>query len=238
MAPSGCPLREIPEPEWVQALPRMAAHGKRFAHLPIPAQCYPCPVTPDPARRLALGLRRRCAICGTKLGTGPVYNIWNSGEDLSWEKHPGGVFTNHSPGPMHKSCAVFSALSCPYLRHPTSRARKTTPRGEAAVMGFHQYGIAFFTEPTTPFGTLWLWGYTGPAEHTPFVSARELLPAYDQAICADAQVIDLPSRLYWLADNDPRLKACAQSDEVRLKMLRPGALTSVGGYLYRLALLG
>jgi hypothetical protein len=75
---------------------------------------------------------------------------------LSWESqtegvqrwHPGGVWTHNTPGPMHRSCALYATVGvCPYLRHSNTRGKVSAGRGEAAVFGFARHGLAFFDGP-------------------------------------------------------------------------------------------
>jgi len=96
-----------PEPRWIRDLPRF--YGGRFAaykHLPHFAAASCGTVVLDRfTRSRALGLRRRCTVCGCRVGD----LVWNAfttdGMDYYQEGagcwHPGDVWTDNTPGPMH-----------------------------------------------------------------------------------------------------------------------------------------
>jgi hypothetical protein len=244
---ASCP---IVEPPWTVDLPRLGPgpgneRSPSWRQLPGAAGAYPGATTNHDTRAIALGLRRRCWACGCALRQNrPVYNVMNYSPDgaVPWERHPGDVFANSAPGPLHKSCAYFTCLVCPFLLYPTSRARAEHKagdrRGDAEIIGFHKYGRAYYDKKTR-WGTLDLWGYCDVAERIPFVTWKDLLPFYDQVVAADAEVIDTSTRLYW-SDSPTdtyRLRECSRADELKLKMLRGSAFTRTNGYWYRLALL-
>ncbi|MGA9490599.1 MAG: hypothetical protein WBV80_10160 [Mycobacterium sp.] len=131
-----------------------------------------------------------------------------------------GVYTTWIPGPMHKSCALYSALVCPFFKYPTSRERRPDAhglRGEAAVLVFNGYGEAYFPEPTR-FGTYVEFAYSELVERIPFGRSRDLLPLYDAAVAEDAEVIDTSTRLYWGGSpaDQQRLRECKEVDDVYL----------------------
>ena len=183
----------------------------------------------------------------------PVYNV-AYGLDNSYAgtpesllcEYPGGLFTSPDPGPMHRSCAVYSTLVCPFMKYETSRHRipeyKGGTRGEAGIFGFRQYGVAFFTEPVNRglgATTLRAWGYLDPVERAPFASWKETLPLYGGALADDAKVIDTSTRWDWSDSpaHERHLKEIARHDEAQLRLLRMRAMRCVNGYWYRLAML-
>lgn len=227
----------IPEPPWLTDLPRLApmdTDGSRcyyrpapYQRLPVPALSTPGSTTHDRARALALAFRRRCMFCGCACKQFWRVSFHSADRPTT---HPGGVVTARPPGPiMHKSCAVYASIVCPFLR--TSRATRRSDgmrRGDAEIVRYAQYGVAFFDEhsdwPVT-------WGYLDPVESITFKSWRDLLPVYDDIV----ETVDTNTRLYWT--DDKQLDGIARQDEIRLAALRATALTHVRGYVYRLALL-
>ncbi|WP_157901033.1 hypothetical protein [Mycobacterium terramassiliense] len=193
-------------------------------------------------RELALGLRRACSMCGYPMPRGkPVYHVFTtSPQQHLHSAHGGGVVTHPSPGPMHRSCAAYSTASCPFLKYRQSRRRSArhVTRGDAEIVGFENFGMVFFAEPTRR-GDLREWGYLGQCEGVPYASWKDMARMYDAMIAADAKVIDTSKpRLYW-TDSDldrGRLMECARIDRVRLLQLR-GSIPAVVGNGYRMALL-
>jgi hypothetical protein len=88
-------------------------------------------------------------------------------------------------------------------------------------------------------GHRYSFGYYAQAERSPYDSFRDLLPAYEEAIAADAKEIDTSTRLYWTdsASDVQRLEECKKQDDYTIAAKRPGAFTWANGYIYRLALL-
>lgn len=239
---NGCPFTE---PPWLASLPRLStgspqffgANGRpaRYRELPSIPASFPGDTAGDSVRALALAIRRRCAICGCSLPTERVYHLWYQGP--SWEEWPGGVWTHYIPGPMHKSCAIYSAMACPWLQYPNSKTkyrqdREKVKRGQAAIVEFGQYGIAFFEKGTHD---TWAFGYYDDTEWVRYGTYKELRPWYVEAVAADAKLIDCATRLYW-ADNTG-LTECSRRDKPTLVRLRTSAVTWVNGYGYRLAVL-
>jgi hypothetical protein len=214
-----------------------------YDDLPIPASSTTAHGTTsnDPARELALGLRRACSMCGYAMPAGhPVYNVFTtSPQQHLHAEYDGGVFTHPSPGPMHASCAAYSTMACPFLKYRQSRRRsaRQVMRGKAEIVGFGNYGLVFFTEPNRR-GELRNWAYFGQCEGIPYVSWKDVAAMYDEMVAADAKIIDTKLRLYWTnsAPDRARLMQCARIDHVRLLQLR-GSIRNVNGYAYRLAVL-
>jgi hypothetical protein len=132
------------------------------------------------------------------------------------------------------------------MKYKTSAHRipeyKGGTRGEAMIVGFRQYGVAFFTEPVNRglgLTTRRLWGYLDPVERVPFESWKETLPLYEGALADDAKVIDTSTRWEWSDSpaHERHLKETADHDDRHLRLLRIGAMRCVNGYWYRLALL-
>ncbi|OBH28061.1 hypothetical protein A5692_23525 [Mycobacterium sp. E342] len=213
------------------------------------AGSFPGQTGGDQRRYLALEMRGRCSMCGISMPRGkPVYGIFNCAEGRDAlseaEKHPGGVYVRFShPGSMHRSCAIYSAMVCPYLRHRRARRHRLRPweirRGRAEVLGFDHRGIGFFTETPTNASDNRAWAYFGLAESIPYGSWRELWPLYDDAIAADGKIIDYSSRLHWTdsQEDQNRLAYLSSVDRATVARMRATATTAMGGYVYRLAVL-
>lgn len=92
-------------------------------------------------------------------------------------------------------------------------------------MGFRQYGVAYLDSQTS-----WAWAYANLSEHIPYVSFKEVLPLYNEAVAADAKQIDARTRLYWSDSpaHSLHLSQCAQRDKALLANLRSGAFTPQG----------
>jgi len=221
-------VREIVElePPWIEALPRLSDRpprdpGRKWRGHGELLPCLPCAIPGgtqgDPVRNWALALRRRCSVCGCGM-RGPFCNMTITRRQNEW---PGGVYTTTIPGPMHKSCALYSALVCPFFKYPTSRERRSDThalRGDAAVLVFNGYGEAFFAEPTW-WGAYHAFAYSELVERIPFgPSRRDLLPLYEAAVVEDAKVIDTSTALYWgrSAADQQRLAECKEADDVYL----------------------
>jgi hypothetical protein len=214
----------IVEPPWTVDLPRLSDRpphdsGRKWRGHGELLPCLPCAIPGgtrgDPVRNWALALRRRCSVCGCTM-RGQFCSIMRWQDEL-----PGGVFTTWIPGPMHRSCALYSALVCPFFKYPTSRERRPNVphalRGDAAVLVFNGYGSAYFPEPTR-WGTHHLFAYAELVERIPFGNSRDLLPLYNEAVAADAAGIDLGTRLYWgdSPADQQRLKECKEVDDVKI----------------------
>src|SRR5581483_9936024 len=103
----------------------------------------------------------------------------------SWHAYPGGLFASWVPGPMHRACALYSAVVCPFFRVATARRKASDRdpkpmRGDAAVVGFRHYGIFFTLDAHRIYenANAWLWGYWQCVEWVPFGVSKELLPLY------------------------------------------------------------
>ncbi len=201
----------IDEPPWTVGLPRMSFHED----LPGPVSIVPGQLAPDYIRLRALGLRRACSICGYPMSPDrPVYRMWTC------EPPPDQtVFRMGGMSPMHRSCAIYSALSCPHLRHAEARGHYSEPRGEMTILGFRRYGLIFKDDGPPEIDG---WGYLDYCDLIPCgESWRELVPAYEQALADDH--IDTSYRLHWTGgtpDDDARLAECAREDEATVERMR------------------
>jgi hypothetical protein len=197
-----------PEPRWTRDLPRLSKPAEVFHDLPSLAMAPPGRTAVDWTRSRALVLRKACALCGCKmrgLAWVVMKSDWYAAIGQGREEgigcwHPGGVWTHISPGPMHRSCALFSTLVCPQLLSPTARGRiHRCPRGDAAILGFAKYGIAFYDEPISVNSvdkgsggsderggsSDHLFGYAEERERIEFVTFRDNIGLYRQALIDD-----------------------------------------------------
>jgi hypothetical protein len=128
------PRRSLPpEPAHLHALERMPAP---FEALPNPLSNHPGEVRTDWRKMRTLAPRRRCSVCGCALRTAwRPFATDDAGDD--------GVYVSGGVAPMHRSCALFSALTCPWLSTATSRGRRFHRlRGAMTIRGFAQWGDA------------------------------------------------------------------------------------------------
>ncbi|MFF1945147.1 hypothetical protein ACFVWF_23760 [Rhodococcus qingshengii] len=164
-------------------------------------------------RKVALGMRRCCALCGFVMPKGsPVYRAFAQGDAAHMRQFERKVATDPS-GPLHLSCILYSAMACPYLRERTSRLTKTSeinPGGRrgtrAAIMGFGDFGLMLhasahqFLDPAPHFAYLEL------VEDIGYRDGEELRERYQAAVVSDESVIDTSKpRLFWTS-NDADLK--------------------------------
>lgn len=115
MAPS------LPDaPAWIDDLPR---DERGF---PVPAEVgwtagAPRLSSVSTERKIALGFRRACAVCGYLLPQGSrVYRAFAQG-DAAVIRSDQRERAMDPSGPLHKSCVLYSAMTCPHLREKTSR---------------------------------------------------------------------------------------------------------------------
>jgi hypothetical protein len=172
---------------------------------------------------------------------------------LSWESqtegvqrwHPGGVWTHNTPGPMHRSCALYATVGvCPYLRHSNTRGKVSAGRGEAAVFGFARHGLAFFDGPlglADPESSSLdhIFGYAEERQRIDFDTYRRHIALYEQALAED-EWIDTRTRLYSQTPSQEinHLRHCKLADDQLVASMRRTAVYRAHtGHVYRLALL-
>lgn len=178
----------------------------------------------------------------------PVYRVWVDG--VARNSYPGDVWTSTGIGPLHKSCAIYSAIHCPYMKYPTSvrRLQDGSPRGHAIITGHRRHGLYFHSEPISGWaGHAWSHCYVDAVESIHFETWRDLIPAYEDAI---TEKVDVSTRLFWHTPNarptgktrftapeSPELDKLWRHDSYRLNHLRGTASIWVGDRLQRIALL-
>ena len=214
-------MRELPPlAPWLEGLP------KDHRGFPVPAEAgweKGRPVIDKVAtdRKVALGMRRACAVCGFLMPQGTtVYRAWAQG-DAAHMRQFEREYANDLAGPLHLSCILFSAMACPYLREKQSRLGKASlinPGGRrgtrAAVMGFANFGLLIpahahaFLDPAEPPPHF---TYIELVDDIPYRDGAELADRYEAAIDADAELIDVTApRFYW-SDTDGDLRSLASS---------------------------
>lgn len=218
---------------WIADLPR-DARG-----FPVPAEAgwddgKPILSKVATERKVALGMRRACAVCGYEMPKGTtVYRAFAQSDAAhmrQWERQR----SHDLGGPLHLSCILFSAMACPYLREKNSRLGKESMinpgerRGtRAAVMGFKDFGLLIyaaphaFLDPTKPPPHF---AYLNLVEDIGYRDGRELADRYDAALKSDAEIIDTSrDRLFW-KDTETDLRQVGRllhSDFVRLNTATP-----------------
>lgn len=230
-------FERIAPPPWRDLPPMHNARATQYQSLTGRAASFPGKPTPDLRRHGALGMRRKCAECGCDLGP-TVYQVFTSSPEFtSHSVLPGGLYTC-AGAPMHKGCALYATLVCPFLRYPTSRSRpRNAHRGGGEIVGFRNYGV--FLACGCP-GCVWSklgifdFGYFDVVERHPYRSGKDNVAAYEQAVADEA--VDTSTRFYWSdSPADERwLKECRQADRAALRTMQ-GTSTVVGGHAYPIA---
>lgn len=159
-------------------------------------------------RKVALGMRRACAVCGFAMPKGNnVYRAFAQ-SDAAHMRQFERERSHDLGGPLHLSCVLYSAMACPYMRERGSRLGKASEinpgarRGtRAAIMGFRDFGIMLYAEPHTflaadappPH-----FAYLDLSEDIGYRDGAELSDRYEAAVAADQALIDMSTpRDYW-----------------------------------------
>jgi hypothetical protein len=170
-------------------------------------------------RTVALAMRRACAVCGYLMPKGSlVYRAFALDDALHMRQYER-ERSHDTAGPLHKSCILYSAIVCPYLRTNGRLGKDSTinPGGQrgrrAAVMGFQDMGLMMYAE-RHPFLNrdypLPMIAYLELAEDISYREGPELIEHYHAAVEADSQIIDVSEpRLFW-TDAKPDIAALGQ----------------------------
>jgi hypothetical protein len=203
-------LDEIPMPSAVAARPRDARGYPVLAITPWSEGTADFAVT-STARILVCAVERRCSICGTALGKGPVWRVAAAeeaaaiarmigsgvgvtglGEDVigSDAAYANSAQTVEPPG--HHACMLYAAMVCPYLARPTARrgADASVPsaefhRGEAhgSWAGLTGAVVAFDTYEFEVTGVV-RFRFAGLRSFLPYALGEECAAALSDAIAA------------------------------------------------------
>lgn len=165
------------------------------------------------ARILVCAVERRCSICGTPLGKGPVWRVVAAQEAVAIAEAVGAgiAYANSAQTvepPGHHACMLYAAIVCPYLARPSGRRGldASVPsadfqRGEAhgseggltgAVVAFDTYEFQA-AEPVR-------FRFTGLRSFLPYTLGDEHVAALRDAIAAQPAVEPCPPWL--LSDED------------------------------------
>jgi hypothetical protein len=150
-------------------------------------------------RTLICAVERRCSICGTPFGRGPVWRVVAAEEASAMvsAQSSGQIYLNRAgtaEAPGHLACMLYAAMVCPYLARPNARrgsdvrigeftATRGAARGEldgigGAVAGFESYEFDVGIEVRLRFsGLVSVRPHRLGAEHLP--ALRDLLDAAD-----------------------------------------------------------
>ncbi len=209
----------VTPPEWIDLLPR------DHRGFPVPAESGWRDGKPEiegvnTERKIMLARQRACAVCGFPIpAEATVYRAFAQADaakirlaNPSWWGDPS--------GPLHRSCILYSAMTCPYLREKTARlgtdsgVNPGAPRGAlAAVMGFR--GVTMLVGQrangalpriaTTQESPVFL--YIQLIDDIRYRNGSELAQLYEEAVHADRAVIDMDGpRWYWAAVPNATLK--------------------------------
>jgi hypothetical protein len=226
--------RELPTPApWIADLP-CDARG-----FPAPAEAgweSGKPILSKVAtdRKVALGLRRACAVCGYEIPKDTtVYRAFAQGDAAHMRQHER-ERSHDLGGPVHLSCILYSAMACPYLRERNSRLGKESEispgarRGtRAAIIGFQDFGLLIpahphaFLDPEQPPPHF---SYQTMVEDIGYRDGAELAERYEAAIVTDALLIDTSRPRHYWTDSAADVKALGKalhSDFAELSKRQP-----------------
>jgi len=176
-----------------------------------------------------LAVRQHCWQCGYLIA-GPVYVISTEQDN----NHLYGDLYTQAFGPLHRSCALYAALACPFLRYPKSRRRigDRSPRGTASIQGFNHCG-AFF--PPSPI-TFMCFGYFSATETIPLTDHARIAELYEKAVSVDAATgFTRTPRLSWTdsADDVRRLTDAWSEEKQKLQAWARTSVVTIDGRTYR-----
>jgi hypothetical protein len=236
---------QLPDaPLWLEGLP----HDERG--YPVPAEAGwvsgdPVLAKVDIQRKVALGLRRACAICGYQMRKrNLVYRAFGQGdaEDIRTNEREVAV---EPAGPAHRSCMLYSAIACPHLRSPTARLGRDSVfepgavRGaSAAVMGFRDYGLLIYGKPhplLSPNFSQPQFALLDLETDIVYEHGDSLQDQLAEAVEADAALINTSKRrLYWsgTADDVADLNATSKMDIQTIHKSDPMFDWGIGGDAY------
>jgi hypothetical protein len=203
-------LDEIPMPAAVAARPRDARGYPVLAITPWSDGTPDFAVT-STARIVVCAVERRCSICGTRMGRGPVWRVVAAEEAaaIAGALDAGDAYANSAhtvEPPGHHACMLYAATVCPYLARPTGRRGSDVSlpsaefaRGEAhgSVDGLTGAVTAFDTYEFTVSEAV-EFRFAGLREFLPYALGEEHLAALREAI--DAQPAAEPCPAWLLAD--------------------------------------
>lgn len=164
------------------------------------------------ARILVCAVERRCSICATALGKGPVWRVVSGGEAAAiartldaGEPYANAAKTVEPPG--HRACMLYAAMVCPYLARATGRrgADASVPgadfgRGEAHGSTEGLTGaVAAFNTYEFEVGDVVLFRFGGLRTFLPYLLGDELLAELRGAVAQ--QPADGPGPA-WLLDDE------------------------------------
>ena len=164
-------------------------------------------------RKIALAMRRSCAVCGYGMPAGTTAYRAFSQADAAHMRQFETEQSHGLGGPLHLSCILYSAMACPYLRERGARLGKDSEiapgarRGtRAAIMGFRDFGMLIYAEPHNFLDPAYPpphFAYLELLEDIGYRDGSELLERYEAAIESDAAIIDTTGpRLFWTDDPD------------------------------------
>ena len=215
--PSSLRPRDVVPPPWIADLPTDRRGFFVPAEAGWPEDGEPAIAVVETARKVGLAIWRPCAVCGHHMPRGqPVYRAFSqvdAAQIRGYEREQ----SQDLSGPLHKSCVLYSAMVCPYLRERTSRLGKASMikpgarRGTlAAVMGFRDMALLLFAgphQPLAPGAPLPHVGYLGLCDDIKYRDGDELADLYADAVDADSALIDVSAeRNYWRHDDMPALE--------------------------------
>jgi hypothetical protein len=204
-------LDEIPMPAAVAARPRDARGYPVLAITPWSNGTPDFAVT-STARILVCAVERRCSICGTRMGKGPVWRVVAAEEaaTIAGVLNVGDAYANSEhtvEPPGHHACMLYAAMVCPYLARPTGRRGNDVSLPSAAFHRGEAHGsVDGLTGAVTAFDTYEFtvveavhFRFTGLRAFLPYALGDEHLAALRESIDAQPAAESCPE---WLLTNE------------------------------------
>ncbi|MBC2644998.1 hypothetical protein [Rhodococcus sp. 3A] len=233
--------RELPTPApWIEDLPR---DERGFV---VPAEAgwqdgKPILSKVSTSRKVALGMRRACAVCGYPMPKGTtVYRAFAQADAAHMRQHERERAQDPS-GPLHYSCILYSAMVCPHLREKNARMSKDSdinPGGRrgtlAAIMGFRDFGLMVYAQPhqfLDPAVPEPNFIYLEMLEDITYRDGEELRGRYEDAVDADSVLIDTKrARVFWTDDaSDEKALGRALKDDFKALNRKPDFYQAIQG---------
>lgn len=234
-------------PPWIADLPK----DDRGFHVPAEAgweSRKPIFSKFSVERTITLVARRSCAVCGYEMPVGSlVYRGFALSDAIHMRQYEREA-SHDNAGPLHKSCMLYSAIVCPYLRTNGRLGKDSVinpgaERGKrAAVMGFRDLGLLIPAGSGQVLSSpgqqrLPLVAYLELADDIPYREGAELMDRYLAAVEADAEIIEMSkARLFWTDSKQEMgaLKTILREESRRIMNGKPGRpvmMQGVGGFV-------
>lgn len=197
--------------------PAIAARPRDARGYPVLAITPWSEGTPDfavtsTARIVVCAVERRCSICGTGLGKGPVWRVVSAEEAAAIgravddaQRYSNTAKTVEPPG--HRACMLYAAMVCPYLARPTARRGTDAVVPDAEFSRGETHGsaqeltgaVVAFDTYEFEVGQAVLFRFSGLRSYLPYALGDEHLAALRDAIAQQPAAGSCPA---WLLDDE------------------------------------